>query len=275
MSEMRDPGFPNRSGFDDVAGGHQRKIPKKPPVPKKPTVGAQRSASEQGEENGSSKYLMVFFFYIQDAGLFRMYLPEERGDENFAEKILRFSHYFLAPSVDLTNKAEKLCFSPMTGISKASLKAVFGICVILLIFLMYAVYYCCTQRCQRCCACCADCCTDYCAQLKDKFPAHLLKGFLCSSMFIGCVWTGEFHSVFVQGDVHCTGGLFGASVFVVSVIIVTVLLLNFFALRVERQEMTVWEFIGASLFPPYAVFLFLLCLFGRSCCSCCSNNEKY
>ena len=145
------------------------------------------------------KYVQILFYYVQDAVLFKVQLPNEGNqDESIVVKILHFS-----PEVVTTlyTQVSSLCFSPgTTAITKILFSSLFGPCVIVFLLFLYLAQ-------------------KYLHHRKPKslkmFRARLVQIFLLVVLFsyqnmvigtfalVQCVQIGNNTVLYVQGDIEC------------------------------------------------------------------------
>ena len=87
--------------------------------------------------NGGFKYIQQLFYYVQDASLFKVYLPLESSNNlGTVVRILSFSPEILTVYIKLIN----LCWIYFsTPVKKIVLKSVFGYFVMMFIFLVFVV----------------------------------------------------------------------------------------------------------------------------------------
>ena len=87
------------------------------------------------EKDSGMKYLQILFYFVQDAVLIKVHLPEANvTDKSLLVTFLEFSPQILLFYIEITN----LCLvSTTTAILKVVLKALFGPCIMLLLFFMY------------------------------------------------------------------------------------------------------------------------------------------
>ena len=87
------------------------------------------------EKDSGMKYLQILFYFVQDAALFKVHLPDFTPKEkSMLVRFLEFSPQVLLLYTEVTS----LCIiSDTTAVLKVTLKALFGPCIMALLFLMY------------------------------------------------------------------------------------------------------------------------------------------
>ena len=94
------------------------------------------STTKEVKEEGSFKYLQILFYYVQDAALFKIELPEKQSEQtNTFVKILQFTPDVLT---NIYDSMTETCFDfGTTAVSKILFKSIFGPCVMLFLFVIY------------------------------------------------------------------------------------------------------------------------------------------
>ncbi len=82
------------------------------------------------------KYVQILFYYVQDAALFKVHLPDHSNeDNNIVVKILTFSPEIITT---LYTNLSELCFSPWaTAVTKLLFSSLFGHCSMMFLFLIF------------------------------------------------------------------------------------------------------------------------------------------
>ena len=200
------------------------------------------------KETNSIKYIQILFYYIQDASLFKVSLPQttETGTETFA-KILEFS-----PQVvfDIFKAMKQLCFSGSTMITKVVFMSLFGPTVMLCIFFIFIgqqIVSCFVKR-------------D--TQMWVPFRAKLLQAFLFALLFsfqktitgafslVHCVPVEGDRVLHVQGDVVCYHWWQLMTIIFLCVNFLPIaFVLSHTVFQVQSKNMSVRSFILACVFP--------------------------
>ena len=214
------------------------------------------SQETQAKED-STKYLQILFYYVQDASLFKVHLPQlEASDDSILIQIFQWSPDIIAKMyLGISN----MCFPLTTAITKILFKCLFGPCVILFLFLIYISQNIMGRLCKG----------------QSRFLHFvrliLLKAFILSVLFsyqqmligafslVQCVRIDELKVLYVQGDIHC-GQIWQK---VIEVYICVNILPLFFVISnasydVRDMKMSVRTFILTCLFPLPVIFVYYL-----------------
>ncbi len=217
----------------------------------------QSSQSEPSEtkQNEFMKYVQILFFYVQDATLFKVHLPQQgEQNESFVIKLFQFSPEVLTTLfTDISN----LCIGLGTSsVTKILLSSLFGTCVIVFISLFYLGHE----------------CLSFCAQKSSKkLRAWLVQSFLLVILFsyqkqvlgafslVHCVSIGNRIVLYVQGEIECyTWWQNVVQCYIVSTIVPLFAFLSYCPLHVENRAMSVKMFIIGCLFPVPVMLIFHL-----------------
>ena len=93
----------------------------------------EREAQEKATKNDNMKYLQILFYYVQDASLFKVHLPQlQPNDDSILKQIFQWSPDIIAKMyLGISN----MCFPSTRPITKILFKSLFGPCVIFSFFL--------------------------------------------------------------------------------------------------------------------------------------------
>ena len=203
------------------------------------------------------KYLQILFYYVQDASLFKVHLPQlEASDDSILIQIFQWSPDIIAKMyLGLSN----MCFPLTTAITKILFKCLFGPCVIMFLFLIYISQNIMGRLCKG----------------QSRFlhfvRLSLLKAFILSVLFsyqqmligafslVQCVRIDGLKVLYVQGDIHC-GQIWQK---VIEVYICVNILPLFFVISnasydVRDMKMSVRTFILTCLFPLPVIIVYYL-----------------
>ena len=95
-----------------------------------PSINSQNGIDSSDRTDGGMKYAQILFYYVQDASLFMVLLPQtEQQNDNILQQILLFS----PPLSALYTKASTFCLrEETTAVTKIFIISLFGPFVILL-----------------------------------------------------------------------------------------------------------------------------------------------
>ena len=95
----------------------------------------EKESEETQAKEDSMKYLQILFYYVQDASLFKVNLPQlKASDDNILIQIFQWSPDIIAKMyLGISN----MCFPLTTAITKILFKCLFGPCVILFLFFIF------------------------------------------------------------------------------------------------------------------------------------------
>ena len=203
------------------------------------------------------KYLQILFYYVQDASLFKVHLPQlKASDDSILIQIFQWSPDIIAKMyLGISN----MCFPLTTAITKILFKCLFGPCVIMFLFLIFISQNIMGRLCKG----------------QSRFlhfvRLSLLKAFILSVLFsyqqmligafsfVQCVKIDELKVLYVQGDIH------GDQIWqkVIEVYICVNILPLFFVISnasydVRDKKMSVRTFILTCLFPLPVIIVYYL-----------------
>ena len=211
-------------------------------------ISQENREKESQTKEDSMKYLQILFYYVQDASLFKVHLPQVKAsDDSILIQIFQWSPDIIAKMyLGISN----MCFPLTTAITKILFKCLFGPCVILFLFLIYISQNIMGRLCKG----------------QSRFlhfvRLSLLKAFILSVLFsyqqmligafslVQCVRIDGLKVLYVQGDIHC-GQIWQK---VIKVYICLNILPLFFIISnasydVRDMKMSVRTFILTCLFP--------------------------
>ena len=217
----------------------------------------EKESYETQAKDDSMKYLQILFYYVQDASLFKVHLPQlEASDDSILIQIFQWSPDIIAKMyLGISN----MCFPLTTAITKILFKCLFGPCVILFLFLIYISQNIMGRLCKG----------------QSRFlhfvRLSLLKAFILSVLFsyqqmligafslVQCVQIDELKVLYVQSDIHCD------QIWqkVIEVYICVNILPLFFVISnasydVRDMKMSVRTFILTCLFPVPVIIVYYL-----------------
>ena len=208
------------------------------------------------KHNGGMKYVQILFYYVQDARLFKIPLPnplQEASTPNVIVQFLEFSPQVL----NIYSKASDLCFVYTTAVLKVLYRSMFGLVIITFLFLIYAFQEFVSKLVR----------SNYFLKVK----ARLVQAFLLTILFsyqklvmgaftlVQCVRVGEHNVLYIQGDIHCyTPWQVGIQVYIIICIIPVAFVLSHEVFYVENRKMSVRMFVLACLFPLPVVICYHL-----------------
>ena len=240
--------------------------------------GSQKCVSEQEKENvmdhkcdvekeaiarrghpksdSGLKYMQILFFYVQDAILFKVYLPKKHKEsESIIVKILQFSPEIFA----LYTNISYLCLTEeTTAVIKVIFQTMFGPCVILILLLIYflqKVIFRCIKRCQS---------------VQQFVSGSLVQAFLLSCILsfqqtiigvfhlIQCVTVGNSTVLYVQGNIQCYFWWQNIiQIYLFVNVIPLIFVLSHLPFEIKDKKISVRMFIFACILPlPFLAFLF-------------------
>ena len=212
-----------------------------------------------GNENGENgtKYLQILFYYVQDAALFKIFLPHENEkSDSFTVKVLKFSPTFLSMYTSLSEQ----CFATgTTAVTKVFFKSLFGPCVMLFLFLIYlgqrGISKCCLPN------------SPFWLTLKKRLIQAFLLSFLFSyqEIVIGtfalvkCVQVDHSRVLYIQGNIQCyQWWQIGVKVYICMCVLPVFLVLSHCPFYAKNKSIPARIFILACVFPFPVLSYFLL-----------------
>ena len=161
----------------------------------------ETESPENPTKDDNMKYLQILFYYVQDASLFKVHLPQlEVSDDSILKQIFQWSPEIIAKIyLGISN----MCFPSTTPITKILFKSLFGPCILLFLFLIYISQNIIERLCK--------------GQFRffHLVRLSLLKAFILSVLFsyqqiligafslVQCVNIDELKVLYVQGNIHC------------------------------------------------------------------------
>ena len=219
---------------------------------------------ETGNEDSGTKYLQILFYYVQDATLFKIFLPHKSEEsEGFTVKVLKFSPTFLSMYTSLSEQ----CFTNgTTAVTKVLFKSLFGPCVMLFLSLIYlcqkviSKYYLSHSSCWL--------------MLRKNLIQAFLLAFLFSyqEMVIGtfallkCVQVDQTKVLYIQGEIQCyQWWQMIVKIYTCICILPVFLILSHFFFYVKDNSMPERIFLLACVFPFPVLLYYLLGQIFRKC----------
>ena len=200
------------------------------------------------------KYVQILFYYVQDASLFMVLLPQtEQQNDNILQQILLFS----PPLSALYTKASTFCLSEETTVvTKIFIIYLFGPFVILLLFMLFLFHklilfvkgYSNTQR-------------MFSLAISQAFLLAILLSFQQiikgSLSLVQCVGVYEDKFLLVQGNIECyTWWQIMVKLFIYLHIGPLILVFSILPLRVQERKMARKVFILACFLPtPVIIYV--------------------
>ena len=216
---------------------------------------------EKKEETDSGmKYLQILLYFVQDAALFQVYLPDDgpdAGEKSILVQFLEFSPRLLLFYVKVTN----LCLiSTTTAVLKVALKALFGPCIMVLLFLILIG--------QMFVSCFIHIDTD----LLDAIRAKLCEAFTLTILFsyqtivqgaftlVQCVEINDTRRLFIQADMVCfTWWQTAIEIFLALATVPVFIFLATAPYFIKRKQISISMFLAGCIFPlPCLVYLIVV-----------------
>ena len=209
------------------------------------------------KKDNSMKYIQILFYYVQDASLFKVHLPEQgQQSDEIIVKILQFSPEII---VTLYAKISDMCFSHGTNaVAKVLFKSLYGPYVMFFLFTMYII--------QK----------VFSRVLFPKSPVWkslrtgLVQAFLVAFLFsyqqivtgifslVQCVQINQQKVLYVQGNIECyTWWQVLAQIYIYLCIIPICLVLSYVPFLLQDRTMSVKTFLLACLLPIPSLAYFL------------------
>ena len=215
--------------------------------------------SEKTESNSDSdsgmKYVQILLYYVQDATLFKVHLPNvEEESNNFLVKLLQFSPEILT----VYYKVSDLCFTRnTTAVVKVFMSSMFGPCIIVFLFIVYLVQWMISSYFKRT--------SNFWETLRSK----LTQAFLLTVLFsyqkiikgafslIQCVKVNEINVLYIQGDIKCyTWWQFSIEFYLYLSVVPVFITLAVCPFFVKNNQMSVIMLVLACLLPvPVLLYL--------------------
>ena len=98
-----------------------------------------KTTTTKDSQDTGTKYIQILFYYVQDAALFRVHIPDDDdADEGFLAKVIQFSPDLIA---SFLTKASNTCFGfDYPAVTKILFKTLFGPSVMMVLFLIYLLH---------------------------------------------------------------------------------------------------------------------------------------
>ena len=153
-------------------------------------------------ESSDIKYIQILFYYVQDAALFKVDLPEDgKSGESIFVKVIQVSPDLLASFI---TRATDICFkSHFPALTKVLFKSLFGPYVMVFIFSIFMPQKLLSNFIKRN------------SQSYSTLKALLVKAFLMALLLsfqqivtgaftlVQCVDIGGSGVLYIQGDIEC------------------------------------------------------------------------
>ena len=219
----------------------------------------QTFSEDQMTDESGFKYMQILFYYVQDAKLFTVYLPEmDVKSENFVVKVLEFSPKIL--------EATELCFKFSSAIIKVTVQLSFGFLVMFFLYLVYVIQLLASHFIQR---------QMFWNELKVRLVQAYLLTILLSYQKIAigaftlvqCVHIQDLTVLFIQANVECyTWWQLGILVYICISVVPIFFVLAHLPFCVKEKKMSAKVFILACLFPlPVVIGYHVLKIWNRRC----------
>ncbi len=209
-------------------------------------------------QDDSTKYLQILFHSIQDASLFKVFLPGENvGEKGLVETFLQFSPELL---VTLHTRVTILCFSPVTNaVVKIMFKTLFGPCVLLLLLVLFTLEsgFPVSRRKQLLFSKSVRACLIRAFLLAISFSyQQIVKGLFT---LVQCVEAVNKLVMYVQGEIECyTWWQTTIETWICLSLIPLFPVLSHAAYFVKERRMSVCVFVLACLFPLPVIMIYSL-----------------
>ena len=231
------------------------------PVDKSMDSSEESSAPEQDKEKLESsdiKYIQILFYYVQDAALFKIHLPDDGNlNKSIFVKVIQISPDVLA---SFLTRATDICFkSHYPVLTKVFFKSLFGPYVMVFIFSIFM-----TQK-------LLSNCFKTNSQSYSTLKTLLVKAFLMALLLsfqqivtgaftlVQCVDIGGSEVLYIQGDIECyTWWQVVTQVFIFGNIIPNLFVLSMTPYFVKNNTMSVGLFILSAVFPIPSLIYFII-----------------
>ena len=206
----------------------------------------QISVEDVESDEGGLKYMTILFYYVQDAKLFTVYLPQvDVKTENVVVKFLEFSPEILAIYIEVT----ELCFAFSNAIIKVAFELSFRFLVMLFLYLTYLIHRLLSRHTK-------------CQVFLESLKVKLVEAFVLTVLFsyqkllkgtftlIQCVDVRNVKVLFIQTDVECyTWWQIGILVYICISVAPLFVVLAHLPFGVKDKKMSVRTFILGCFFP--------------------------
>ena len=218
----------------------------------------QENNAPNNKSDDSTKYLQILFFYIQDATLFKVNIPDQTYQKKGTiEKILTFSPQILTLTY---SKVIHTCFSyAKTPMSKIIFEIFFGFYFIFIIWLLYLILKIASKFLKRT------------PNIWAKFKSCLLKALLLGLLFsyqnlvmgaftlVRCVDVANTKVLHIQGDIQCYNWWqYLVICYIIFFIIPVFLAVSHFPYYIKDKFMPVKTFIVSCLFPTPVMLYYVI-----------------
>ena len=208
---------------------------------------------DKSDTDSGMKFMQIFLYYVQDATLFKIHLPDANGPhENILVKILQFSPEILT----VYYKVSDLCFTRnTTAVMKIFLSSMFGPCIILFLSVVYVVQRIVSRYSWKT------------STIWETLRSKLMQAFLLTILFsfqkiikgafslIQCVDIDNNKVLYVEGDILCyTWWQRAIEVYIYFSILPVFITLAICPFWVKEKEMSVQMLILACLLPIPVLF---------------------
>ena len=217
----------------------------------------EKETAKEKESGGGMKYLQILFYFVQDAALFKVHLPEVNiSEKSFLVTFLELSPQILFLYTEVTN----LCLVSTTpAVLKVVLKTLFGPCIMLLLFVIYLAQLFLSTFFYK----------D--SLIWETVKAKLCEAFLLTILFsyqkivqgvfklVQCIELPNSKVLFIQADILCF--TWWQTAIEVYLSLATVPVFVFLALGpyfIKKKQMSTRMFLVACLFPLPVLLYFVV-----------------
>ncbi len=241
-------------------------------------------AAAAEEHSGSMKYIQILFYYLQDASLFTVLLPnsteeQDKGAEtdkangdSFVDRVVQFSPGLIS---HIHTTVKSVCFSfSSSPVSKVMFNSFFGLAVLGVILILYVLQYFMSKLIKK-------------KLFWTSFKVHLTRAFLLTVLFsyqkiakgmfalVQCVSVLGLKHLLIQGNIECyTWWQRLVQCYLCFCIFPFVVVISHTVFCVKDQIMSVSQFVAACLFPVPVLTYFWTKQKCRSC-SCSGPTNKH
>ena len=212
-------------------------------------------------DSSSIKYIQILFYYVQDASLFKVHLPDKgHTEESLFVQVIQFSPDVLA---FLITEMRNVCFtSSNPALTKVLFKFIFGQSLMLL-FLLVWLTLCILSKCRHISSAAVTMWNTLKHTLCQAYLFALLFSYqtLIAAAFtlVQCVDVGQNKVLYIQGDIQCyTWWQIITQIYIFGNIIPILLVLSVFPFHVKDKTMFVRAFILMSVLPVPVICYFLV-----------------
>ena len=203
---------------------------------------------DKTDTDSGMKYVQIMLYYVQDATLFKIYLPNaKQQSENVLVKFLQFSPEILT----VYYKVSDLCFTKnTTAVMKVLLSSMFGPCIILFLTCVYIIQWIFSRYVAK-------------ASMRwETLRSKLTQAFLLTVLFsyqkiikgafslIQCVDINSSKVLYIQGDIQCyTWWQSAIEVYLYISVVPVFITLAVCPFLVKNKQMSVMMLILACVLP--------------------------